>query len=67
MNSSEKRINELKLRLTDSEMKALVAESIITDRTVTDCGHHLISRCLFGVVNRMPDCNNSINQSNRDE
>jgi hypothetical protein len=66
MNGQEKRINEIKLRLTDSELMAVTKLSVLDDRTVTDLLHHIINGYLFGRVVRLPDSDNLRNQTNRD-
>lgn len=66
MIGNEKRINEIKLRFTDTELKALTNLSILDDRTVTDTAHSIIKTHLFGLVSRLNDCTGCGNQTNRD-
>jgi hypothetical protein len=65
MNGTEKRTNELKLRLTDSELHALTKLSILDDRTVTDTAHSIVKTHLFGLVSRLNECSINSQQSDR--
>jgi len=44
----EKRLNEIKVRLTDSEWLAVSKLATIDDRTLGDYIHHIVALHLFG-------------------
>ena len=66
MNSNEKRINEIKLRFTDSELAAIARCSSVQDRTIADFLHHAVNGYLFGYDSRITDASINSNQANKD-
>jgi hypothetical protein len=62
----EKRINEIKIRLTDSEMVAVSQLANIDDRTLGDYLHHVIALHLFGHEYKLQPAEVKCQQMNRD-
>ncbi len=59
MQGHEKRANEIKLRLTDSELQKAAMLANLDDRTLTDYLHHVISLHLFGHASKLPECDSN--------
>lgn len=62
----EKRINEIKIRLTDSEMVAVSQLANIDDRSLGDYLHHVIALHLFGHEYKLQIVSETGNKTNRD-
>ena len=65
MQGSEKRINDIKIRLTDSELLTITKLAALDDRTIADYLHHIIQTNLFGLATRLNACELDGNQSHR--
>ena len=65
MQGSEKRIHDIKIRLTDTELLNLTKLAAIDDRTLADYLHHIIQTQLFGLATRLNACDLDDNQSHR--
>lgn len=59
MTGNEKRIHEVKVRLTDSQMLAVSRLAHLDDRTLADYLNHIISIHLFGHEYRLPACSDA--------
>ena len=66
MQGTEKRIHEVKIRLTDSELLAATKAAIIEDRTITDFVHHGFGSYMFGYAYRIPESCLKGKEPNRD-
>jgi hypothetical protein len=62
----EKRINEIKIRLTDSELVAVSKLANIDDRSLGDYLHHVVALHLFGHEYKLQACDSGCKQLNRD-
>lgn len=61
----EKRINEVKSRFTDSEFLVLSKLAAISDRTIGDYVHHVVTSHLFGHASRLGVTDPVNNQTDR--
>lgn len=62
----EKRLKELKIRLTDSEWLALSQLAEMDDRSLGDYGHHVIALHLFGHEYKLQACDVKSQKTIRD-
>ena len=67
MQGSEKRINDIKIRLTDSELLTITKLAALDDRTIADYLHHIIQTQLFGLATRLNACDMNGNKADRAE
>ena len=65
MQGSEKRLNDIKIRLTDSELLAITKLAALDDRTIADYLHHIIQTQLFGLSTRLTVCDLDGNKADR--
>lgn len=62
----EKRLKELRIRLTDSEWLAMSQLADMDDRSMGDLGHHVIALYLYGHEYKIQACENKSHQAMRD-
>lgn len=63
MQGQEKRLNDIKIRLTDTEFMTVSKLAMLDDRTVADYLHHLIQNMLFGLSTRLDACDLNHNKA----
>lgn len=65
MNGSEKRLHDIKIRLTDSQLITVSRLAQLDDRTLADYINHVISLHCFGHSHRLPGSSCACNESDR--
>ena len=66
MKGTEKMTNEVRIKLTDSQLIDATKASIIEDRTVTDLVHHGFLFYMYGYAARLPECCEDTKETNKD-
>lgn len=62
---TEKRLNELKIRLTDTEWLAMSQLAEMDDRSMGDYAHHVVALHLFGHEYKLQACREKEHKNNR--